>query len=359
MQDVEVDLSSKELSNQQKTELQEIAASCRNILAQIEKSIHNYRELKTEDLMRRHTVKRVWKRLKWEPEDIHNLRQRLSSNIVLLNAFNGQITRRNVAELLQIQNSQERYAILDWLSPEIYTTQQSDQISRHQPGTCQWFLHSNEFQSWIKTPKETLFCPGIPGAGKTILASVVVEELYSQYGNTSAIGIAYISCNFRRHEQQDSRGLLANLLRQLAQGQPSLTVNVKKLYDQHKNRGTRPSMEELSRALCFVLCHYARTFLVIDALDECQSSDGSRTRILNEIFGLQYEHNLNFLATSRFIPEITALFNDKPSLEIRAVEEDVSIFLRANLAKLPSFVSRSSKLQDEITSTITKAADGM
>ena len=28
---------------------------------------------------------------------------------------------------------------------------------------------SVKYQSWLKTSKQTLFCPGIPGAGKTIL----------------------------------------------------------------------------------------------------------------------------------------------------------------------------------------------
>ncbi|KAL2014315.1 hypothetical protein VTN00DRAFT_1840 [Thermoascus crustaceus] len=359
VQDVEIDLSSKELSSQQKTELQEIAQSCRNVLTEIERTVDSYRELKTNHDMRRNTVKRVWKRLKWEPDDIHNLRNRISSNISLLNAFNGRITRSSVTNLVQHQDNQERQAILDWLSPVTYATQQSDNISRRQPGTGQWLLDSPEFQAWVVMPKQTLFCPGIPGAGKTILTSIVVEELYARYGNNSDIGIAYLYCNFQRHHEQRLKDLLASLLKQLAQGQPSLPDSVKMLYDQHRIKGTRPSIDEMSRALHLVSSHFSQLFIVIDALDECQISDGSRTRILDEIFSLQAKYSLNFFATSRFIPEITARFENKPSQEICASRQDVMRYLRGHLARLPSFVSRSPELQDEITVGIAEAADGM
>src|SRR5438105_551348 len=60
----------------------------------------------------------------------------------------------------------EDIKILDWLTPVDYGPQQTDHIRRRQPGTGQWLLDSPEFQTWLKTVKQTLFCPGIPGAGK-------------------------------------------------------------------------------------------------------------------------------------------------------------------------------------------------
>ncbi|KAL2004633.1 hypothetical protein VTN00DRAFT_3369 [Thermoascus crustaceus] len=107
VQDVEIDLSSKELGSQQKIELQEIAENCRNVLTDIEKTIDRYSELKSNHDMRRNRVTRAWKRLKWEPDDIHNLRIRIGSNIGLLNAFNGRITRSNVTKLVERQENQE------------------------------------------------------------------------------------------------------------------------------------------------------------------------------------------------------------------------------------------------------------
>jgi hypothetical protein len=46
--------------------------------------------------------------------------------------------------------------------------------------------------AWVETDKRTLFCPGIPGAGKTILTLIVVEELFTRFENDGSIGIAYL-----------------------------------------------------------------------------------------------------------------------------------------------------------------------
>jgi hypothetical protein len=38
-------------------------------------------------------MKRVWKRLKWEPDDIRDLRSRIVANVALLNMFQGKLAR--------------------------------------------------------------------------------------------------------------------------------------------------------------------------------------------------------------------------------------------------------------------------
>ncbi|RJE21197.1 Phosphorylase superfamily [Aspergillus sclerotialis] len=359
IQDVEVDLSGKELDIQQRTKLLQITNSCRSVLEEIEMTLKNYWELKTDYGVGSHRVKRAWKRLKWEPDDIRELRNRLNSNTTLLNAFNGRIARNDVAKVLRHQVDQEHQEILDWLSSTTYAEQQSDYESRRQPETGQWLLESPEFRAWIETPKQTLFCPGIPGAGKTILTSIVVEDLCTRYGTNSDVAIAYLYFNFKRCEEQNLEKLLATLLRQLTQGHPSFSDSVKHLYNRHRISGTRPSVREIISALHSVSSNFSRLFIVIDALDECQASDGSRNRFLDEVFSLQAKLNLNILATSRFIPEILSRFEGNPTREIYASRQDVTRYLQANVARLPSFVSRNPELQEDIITEITKAVDGM
>lgn len=73
-------------------------------------------------------------------------------------------------------------AILDWLTPVDYAPQQSEFINQRQAGTGQWLLGAKEFETWTETQKQTLFCHGIPGAGKRFLhlfwstSSLVVSE---------------------------------------------------------------------------------------------------------------------------------------------------------------------------------------
>jgi Cdc6-like AAA superfamily ATPase len=257
------------------------------------------------------------------------------------------------------QDDQERRTILDWLTKIDYGTQQSDFIGRRQEGTGQWLLDSDEFQRWSNGSKQTLFCPGIPGAGKTMITSIIVEHLQTNFRNDLGIGIAYLYCNFRQQSEQKPANLLASLLKQLVQEQLSVPESVKSLYKRHRDKRTRPSFDEISNVLYSVIAEYSKTFIVIDALDECQASDGSRKRLLSEIFNLQIKTGANLFATSRFIPDITNEFEGSISLEIRANDEDVRSYIEGYISRLPSCVTRSRDLQGEIKAQITKAVDGM
>ena len=207
--------------------------------------------------------------------------------------------------------------------------------------------------------KQALFCPGIPGAGKTILTSIVVEELITRFSTNTAIGIAYIYCNFRRQEEQKIDDLLSSLLRQLAESQPSLPVTVKELYDRHKMKRTRPSLDEVSRSLQTITALHSRVFIIVDALDECQVSNGYRQKFLADLFNLQVNHRVNLFVTSRFIPEITTKFQGNISLEIRASREDICRYVEAHIGYLLSFNDWNRQLQDEIKVAIVDAVDGM
>ncbi|GIC89807.1 ankyrin repeat domain-containing protein [Aspergillus udagawae] len=359
MQDVEVNLSSKELNVQEKTELQRIIGSCRNLLAETEWTIDKYKELDADSNNAKNILKRAWKRLSWEPEDIRDLRLRISSNVGFLNSFNGRIVCSDVTRLVKHQDDQQYEMILNWLSPATYAMKQSEYSSRRQQGTCKWLLDTPEFQKWIVSPNQTLFCPGIPGAGKTILSSVIVDEIYSRYGNDSEVGISYLYCDYQRREEQKLEDLLASLLRQFIQVQTSLPDSIKILHDKHRIKATRPSISEIRSALYSICRHFSRIYIVIDALDECQTYDGSRSKILDEIFNLQLQYPVGFLATSRFIPDVVAKFQHKTTLEIRAAKPDMMRYLNANLDKLPSFVSRNPELQEEIVTGIANVVDGM
>jgi predicted ATPase len=254
---------------------------------------------------------------------------------------------------------EEHQLILDWLTPVDFYTQQSDFIRRRQEGTGEWLLKSNEFQEWVKQSNQTLFCPGIPGAGKTIITSIVVEDLCTRFQNDTSIGIAYVYCNFRLQQEQKPEDLLASLLKQLVQEKPATPTCVKSLYERHKSKRTRPLFEEISKALQSVVADYSKVFIIIDALDECQVSDGGRRRLLSEIFNIQAKTGASLFATSRFIPEIMKEFEESISLEIRASDKDIQRYLDGHMLELPSFVVRNHDLQEEIKTEITKAVDGM
>ncbi len=204
-----------------------------------------------------------------------------------------------------------------------------------------------------------LFCPGIPGAGKTILTAVVVNELSTRFENDKTIGYAYVYCNFRRKHEQKAVDLVASLLKQLSQGQSSVPDCVGALHQKHKEKKTRPSFDEVTKALQVVTSMYSRTFIIIDALDECQTSDGCRSRLIAEIFDLQAKCGSSIFATSRFIPEITGKFDMSTSLKIRASKADIERFLQGNISKLNASNDWSDELKELVKTSISDVVDGM
>lgn len=170
-------------------------------------------------------------------------------------------------------------------------------------------------------------------------------------------------CDYRKKHEQAPQSLLLSILKQLAMRKSSLSPIVRKLYDKHKLKGSRPALIEISSILQSVVMEYSRVFILVDALDECQSSDGVRSRFMSQIFSLQgsNEDCINVFATSRPIPEIRVEFERRKSkmVEIRAHDEDIHKYLHGHLSQLPSFVSSSPGLEERIKDAIIRAADGM
>jgi Cdc6-like AAA superfamily ATPase len=354
-----VTLSEQELYPQEKANLDSVLDGCKHTLRDLENTIDRYNEIGLRQSSIGGKLKRAWKRLSMEPEDIQQLRSRINVHITLLTALARRLTRDNTTKLVQYQEDKEQQAILDWLTLADYVPQQNDFLKKRQAGTGQWLLDSADFKNWVEAKKQTLFCPGIPGAGKTILTSIVVEELSTRFQDDSSIAVTYIYCNFKRQNEQTLEELLASILKQLAQGRPSLPDSVKALHERCKSKKTRPSVDEISAVIQTVVAEYSQVFILVDALDECRARGGCRAQLLLKLFDLQVRCEINFFATSRHIPDIIEKFKQHPLLEIRANEQDVGRYIDGYISNLPSFVENSPGLHREIKTEIVKAVDGM
>jgi Cdc6-like AAA superfamily ATPase len=258
----------------------------------------------------------------------------------------------------QNQNDAQHYRIMAWLSPSDYPAQQSDIISRRQEGTGQWFLDAPEVARWLSEPKKTLFCPGIPGAGKTMIAAIAIDYLLREV-QSSTIGVAYMYCNYKAQKEQDVPSLLAAFLKQLVQAQPSTAEPVEQLHRKHADRGTKPSVEEILEALKTVVSNYTTVHVVVDALDECADSNGTRGQFLLQLRNLQAMTDLRLMTTSRLIPDVVEEFREAIILDVRARDQDVRRFVAGHIYRLPKCVQRDSSLQDMVQDKVAKSVDGM
>ncbi|KAF2818132.1 ankyrin, partial [Ophiobolus disseminans] len=254
------------------------------------------------------------------------------------------------------QISASQRIVLEWISSSDYPTQQSDIIKRRQEGTGQWFLDAPEVARWLSEAKATLFCPGIPGAGKTMVAAIAIDYLLNSAQN-SAYGVAYVYCNYKSQANQDTASILAAILKQLGQGRSSALGPVERLHRKHLSHGTRPSLDEIFSALRDVVAQYPYVFIVVDALDECQRE--TRRQLLSKLRVLQKEADLRLTATSRFVPYVEDALRPAIRLEVKASNEDLKQFVVGQICRLPRCVQRDKALQDLVQERVVEAVDGM
>ncbi|KAF5983310.1 ankyrin protein [Fusarium bulbicola] len=272
-------------------------------------------------------------------------------------------TRKDVVEIKASQSRKDDIKILDWLTTIDYGLQQSEFQKVQEPGTGCWLIETSEYRKWFKTPGQTLFCQGIPGVGKTILTSGLIDHLGSELASDSTSGISYIFCNFQRQDQQTSDGLLLCILKQLSAGLPLLPQCLRSLYTHHAIQRTRPSSREIISTLGSVISEHSRVFIIMDALDEYGNAPGARESFLVQLARLQQEFDVNLFATSRFdttiSAEIRSSFRNNMSLEINAVRDDIGTYIEGNFNMLPSDIRQNEDLRRDIVESVQESVDGM
>ena len=94
LQDIECVLSQQALTDWQKRALASVLEECHNVLIALGRVADENYSLKPSNTHGfRDKSRRAWKRLTLEPDDIQELRSRVTLSVGLLNAFNGSLIR--------------------------------------------------------------------------------------------------------------------------------------------------------------------------------------------------------------------------------------------------------------------------
>jgi hypothetical protein len=133
----------------------------------------------------------------------------------------------------------------------------------HEPHTSGWIERSPELNQWLTGDSRCLWVHGIPGAGKTVLTSLIVEQVKPHCGSTQASTYSYYYCYFG-HNQDEASPFLRWTIAQLCRQANCVPELVYKLYKQ----GGKPSLTELMLALEVSLNSFDIAYIVVDALDE-------------------------------------------------------------------------------------------
>lgn len=269
----------------------------------------------------------------------------------------------SVNTISRISLDRETRDILQWLCPLDFALQQRDLINQRTEGTNQLFLNSDEFQTWLNRKKQILVGFGIPGSGKTMTASAVIQHLEESSGDES-IGLAYVFCDYKKREEQSGFNLIASLLKQLVYGRGE---GVPKYLQDLYEKGHPPTLDDISKLFQSQVSKNVYTYIVIDALDECGDEVNTEARgtLLSMLRLLLSTDTIGLMITSRPTNKLREDdFGIRPlELEITASEEDLDAYLSSpevmGRLRLRSLIAKRLDLQQKIKRAIIKAVDGM
>ncbi|KAH6902857.1 hypothetical protein BKA70DRAFT_626113 [Coprinopsis sp. MPI-PUGE-AT-0042] len=261
-----------------------------------------------------------------------------------------------------IQNNQqggspqdpERFRkVLDFLSLVNFRSIQQTNLGKWTPGTVKWLLESSMFQFWLETQCAILWGTGMPGAGKTILASVVIKHLQALAQASSGICVAFVYCRYT--EPMKVRDILAALVRQLLERFPHLLSVAEPLYVQHDLEGTKPTQSELIdviRALCGC---FRMAYIFIDGLDEA---------LYDEQFDLLDTLKTvpaNFFITSRPLVRLKDVLPNVEFFDVAAKNEDIELLVSQHIDRNPDLrlVLAAGEQRERVIKKICESSHGI
>ena len=278
-----------------------------------------------------------------------------------LNDIKNALHQRSQVEI-RVQIDQERQKVLDSFGS--IDPRKNLEMSRklRYPTTGLWLTDSPEFKSWLNSNNARLWLHGIPGAGKTVLASLVIDEILKK--SCPSIAAAYFFCDYKDSTTQEAHKILGCVVQQIAMQDQQSFAKVQTFYDTHSHGRTNP-IEYDSRDLCRLIIemgsNYDATMIIVDGLDEC----GERATYVTELLAsLSNEAtvDLRTLFLSREELDIQECLQDYDEVSIAARSSDLKLYVDAeieNRIRMKKLNIKAPGLKEQVRERLVEGADGM
>ncbi|EXK78531.1 hypothetical protein FOQG_16800 [Fusarium oxysporum f. sp. raphani 54005] len=229
-----------------------------------------------------------------------------------------------------------------------------------------WLTQGPDFDFWYSTPDSRLWCSGIPGAGKSVLAVAMIEECLQRNAQDTRKAVACFFCTYKNESSQHSTTILSSLCMQLAMQSESAFQILQEYHDQlfsGRDLSARPTAKTLAQKLHLICACFTRNYIIVDGLDECDHRVAANVECLAKLSLLQGYDVINMALSSR--DEIIIrqhLKNDFPHVEIEAHTEDLQLYFASELSERIASKQlrlRDQSLKDLIMTRLVGEAKGM
>jgi hypothetical protein len=255
--------------------------------------------------------------------------------------------------------------ICSWLSAPDPSTNYHKAHKQRQADTGLWLLEHATFQRWKENAASRLWLYGIPGCGKTILSSTIIEHLLQHCQDNTNIVTAYFYFDFNDAQKQDPELMLRSLLRQLLQRSVTIPKGVDALFSSCDNGQRKPSAHDLLEVMQQAAQDFTQVYVVLDALDEC-TQRSELMDMLETVAGWHVD-NLHLLMTSREERDIERSLNgyimgeNAVCLQRDVVDQDIQRYVQQRLHDDKSLLkwNKDADVRQEIEAALMSGARGM
>lgn len=262
-----------------------------------------------------------------------------------------------------VRLSQHEREIRDWLSAPDPSIDHAHALKKRHKGTGVWFTSSQAFADWENQSNSFLWLYGIPGCGKTVLSSTIIEQLNSDI--TPGQIVLYFYFTFSDTNKQTLLNMLRSLVYQLYQGQPDSRGPLEKLWRSSQAGQRRPSERSLREVLLAMLGKTNDASIVLDALDESTT----RSDLLPWLRSVLEAKScsLRILVTARREEDIESALRrwmqpgDGLNIQHGGVDQDIEAYVSHTVRHGEELEKwhKMPDVQDEMETELVKKADGM
>jgi hypothetical protein len=258
--------------------------------------------------------------------------------------------------------------IIRWLGAPDTSSNLNKALKTRHPGSGQRLLQGEPYQQWKSQPRSFLWLHGIPGCGKTVLTSSVIEDLQGSQSPRPSQTLLYFYFDFTDNQKQSFENTLRSLIFQTYHQNDNAKRHLDSLYSSAYRGGQeQPSFESLQKTFTGMIGNLEEVWIVLDALDECTPRGEllAWLRSINQDFSVQVKMHL--LVTSRPEQDIESAIKRYASGEqiipIRddLLEADIRNYVQARVREHES-LSRwrgHREIQDNIEASLLEKANGM
>ena len=226
-------------------------------------------------------------------------------------------------------------------------------------------MKSEQYAKWKTDAASFLWLHGIPGCGKTILTSTIIQSVLQYCDRDPGKVVAYFYFDFNDPQKRVPELMVKSLITQLSQQCTRIPTTLETLFSSCENGQRQPSLDALLQALQQTIQEFPRSFIILDALDE--STDRAELmEILETMAGWKLE-SLHIMVTSRKERDLESSLeclaeeHNTICLQSKVVDKDISTYVHHRLyddKKLRKWYN-NVEIRQEIEAALMEGAHGM